>query len=252
MDEAAEVRVAGWLVALEERHLAELTLPEVRRALQALSSLYVGRRLRIAEGAALDGAGKRAAFALFYGPLHFLQVRDAVRRLGAADPPPARIADLGCGTGASGAAWSIEAGGAPLAGSDRNAWAVGEANWTWATLGLPGRARRESAERARLPGTGGAALLAWTANELDERVRDRLLERLLEAAGRGMRVLVVEPASKRSIPWWNAWVSAFRGAGGREDLWRLPAALPELVRRLDRAAGLDHRELVCRTLWIPA
>ena len=37
------------------------------RALRALSSTYVERRQKIADGAA--GAGKRAAFALFYGPL---------------------------------------------------------------------------------------------------------------------------------------------------------------------------------------
>ena len=50
---------------LEARHLSELTFAEVRRGLQALSSLYVERRERLADGAALDGAGKRAAFALY-------------------------------------------------------------------------------------------------------------------------------------------------------------------------------------------
>jgi len=63
-----------WLADLERRHLAELTFPEVSRALRALSATYVERRQKIAEGAALAGAGKRAAFAMFYGPLHFLLV----------------------------------------------------------------------------------------------------------------------------------------------------------------------------------
>ena len=92
--------------ALEARHLSELTFKEVRHALQALSSLYVERRERMADGAALDGAGKRAAFALYYGPMHFLLVREIVRAL--ALRAPRRILDLGCGTGTAGAAWALE------------------------------------------------------------------------------------------------------------------------------------------------
>ena len=44
----------NWLRALEERHLADLTFPEVSRALRALSSAYVERRGRLKEGAALS------------------------------------------------------------------------------------------------------------------------------------------------------------------------------------------------------
>src|SRR6266571_3072365 len=117
-------RFDRWLAALEARHLADLTFPEVSRALRALSSAYVERRGRLATGAALDGAGKRAAFALFYGPLHFITVREAVKALGAHRPPPARILDLGCGTGAAGAAWAVSAGGTPFVeGVDQSAWA---------------------------------------------------------------------------------------------------------------------------------
>src|SRR5262245_64841886 len=47
--------VERWLEALEARHLHELTFPEVRRALQALSALYVGGRGKLGEGAALEG-----------------------------------------------------------------------------------------------------------------------------------------------------------------------------------------------------
>src|SRR4051794_34952504 len=64
-------RVSTWLDALDQRHLADLTSSEVARALRALSSCYVERRARLATGGALDSAGKRAAFALFYAPLHF-------------------------------------------------------------------------------------------------------------------------------------------------------------------------------------
>jgi hypothetical protein len=41
-------------------------------------------------------------------------------------------------------------------------------------------------------------------------------------------------------------------AGGRADEWRFRVPLPDVVARLDRAAGLDHRELTCRSLWIAA
>lgn len=74
----------AFFAALEARQRGELSFQEIRRALQALSSLYVERRERIAGGHALDGAGKRAAFALYYGPLHFLLVREIARALGVA------------------------------------------------------------------------------------------------------------------------------------------------------------------------
>jgi hypothetical protein len=118
-----------WLAALDERHLADFRPAEVGRALRALSSCYVERRSRLAEGGALETAGKRAAFALFYAPLHF---RTIARVLGELSPsPPVRdVVDLGCGTGAAGAAWALQAGGARLTGFDRHPWAVAEANWT--------------------------------------------------------------------------------------------------------------------------
>ena len=68
-----EGRFPDWIAALEARHLANLRVPEVTRALRALSSAYVERRRRPASSGgarpnvlgALDSAGKRAAFALF-------------------------------------------------------------------------------------------------------------------------------------------------------------------------------------------
>src|SRR5881397_2244866 len=91
-----------WFDALQQRHMQALTLQEVRRAAQALSSLYIERGGRIGRGTAMDGAGKRAAFACYFAPLHFLLVREAVRSLGAGNAPPGAILDLGCGTGAAG------------------------------------------------------------------------------------------------------------------------------------------------------
>jgi SAM-dependent methyltransferase len=243
--------VAGWLDALEKRHLGDLTFAEVRRALQALSSLYVERRQRLGTGAALESAGKRAAFALYYGPLHFLLVREIVRALGAASPRPGRVIDLGCGTGAAGAAWALQAGGATVEGVDRSGWAVDEARWTLARLGVRGELRRGDVLTTPLPDGRGAVLAAFTVNELSETDRERLRERLLAAAQAGARVLVIEPLARRALPWWPAWEKDFATRGGRADQWRFPAQLPPLIARLDRAAGLDHRELTGRSLWLP-
>ena len=127
---------ANWIAALEMRHLGELTFPEVSRALRALSSAYVERRHAIARGAALSGAGKRAAFALFYGPLHFLLVQHIVQHIVGAPPDaadsPRTLIDLGCGTGAAGAAWASAYRTPPrVIGIDRHPWAVREATRTY-------------------------------------------------------------------------------------------------------------------------
>lgn len=244
---AADDPFPSWFLALEARHRRTLSFQEIRRALQALSSLYVERRRRLGSGAALDGAGKRAAFALYYGALHFLTVRAVVRALGLARP--ARIVDLGCGTGVAGAAWAVEAGGRPsVDGVERNAWAAGETRWTLASLRLRGRVRIGDLAAADLPGRGDAVITAFTLNELDEGARATLQPRLLAC---GAQVLLVEPLARRVAPWWTGWASSFAVSGGRADEWRFPAELPEGLRALDRAAGLDHRELTARSLWLP-
>lgn len=241
----------AWFAALESRQLSRLTFTEVRRGLQALSSLYVERPRGLAAGTALDGAGKRAAFALFYAPLHFLLVREIVRMLGAAVPAPRVIADLGCGTGAAGAAWATQAaGGCQVTGVERSGWAVDEARWNYRLLGVRGRAIRGDVGRAVLPGPRGGIVAAFTVNELDEETRKLLLERLLAAARRRARVLVIEPIARRPFPWWDAWAEAILAAGGRADCWRFRVVLPDRLRLLDRAAGLDHRELTGRSLWL--
>src|SRR5580765_2437240 len=137
--------------ALETRHLADLTFPEVSRALRALSSAYVERRERLREGAALAGAGKRAAFALFYGPLHYLLLREIVRALPGATAVGPTLVDLGCGTGAAGAGWATAGDRRPrLLGIDRHPWALAEAARTYRAFGLAARTERADAPHALL------------------------------------------------------------------------------------------------------
>jgi hypothetical protein len=248
----AESRVARWLEALETRHLADLTFAEVSRALRALSSCYVERRRRIASGGALDGAGKRAAFALFYGPLHFLMVRHVVASIGAAG---ARlpIVDLGCGTGVGGAAWALETDETlPMHGIDRHPWAVQEAGWTWRTLGLRGRASVGDVRRWRAPRAPAAIVAAFAVNEWPPDVRAEVRPRLVEAIGAGSALLVVEPLAGAAAPWWRDWAESFAPLGGIAQEWRIRVPLPDIVARLDRAAGLDHRELTARSLFVAA
>jgi len=248
----AEDPFARWFSAVEARHLERLTFPEVRRGLQALSSLYVQRRGRLPAGAALEGAGKRAAFALFYAPLHFLLVREIVRSLGASARPPGTILDLGSGTGAAGAAWALECDPRPrLVAFDRNPWAVDEARWNFRRLSLNGEARHEEVQRIRFHGPGEALLAAYLLNEISAEQRETLFAGLLGAAKRGSPLLIVEPIARDVTPWWGAWSSAVRAEGGRDDEWRFRLALPEKLRLLDRAAKLDHSELTGRSLWIP-
>lgn len=254
----------AWLRALDERHLAprhadtpeqsghygRLTTSEAARALRALSSCYVERRSKLAKGGALESAGKRAAFALFYGPLHFLVTREVVRAIPAA-AGVTWLQDLGCGTGAAGAAWALECAQVRVAGIDRHPWAVAEANWTYRCCGIAGRATRGDLGQATvLGGQGRAILAAYTVNELTDQVRETFLRRLLDAHSTGARVLIIEPIARRMSAWWDTWQHAFAAAGGSAAEWRFQVKLPERQRLLGRAAGLDPRELTARTLWL--
>jgi methyltransferase family protein len=249
----------AWLAALEARHLANLTRSELTRALRALSSLYVERREKLATGAALDSAGKRAAFALFYGPLHFFTIDAVVRALGANRSGIDAIVDLGCGTGVGGAAWALACDRTPqIAGIDRNAWAVAEANWTYQQLGLRGRARTGDALRGlpiarptdhQIPRSAHPQiLLAYTVNELSEAARAGLLDKLVDTTRTGTGLLIVEPIAKRDKTWWPEWTARLGAEGARADEWRFPASLPASLRQIARSAGLDPRELTARSI----
>ena len=165
-----------FLTALENRHLADLRFSEVTRALRALSSAYVERReTALADHRALDGAGKRAAFAMYYGPIHFLLVQHIVRELGAA-PERGTVVDLGCGTGVAGAA--VATSGTPplhVMGIDTHPWTLDEARFTYKSFGLTADVRRGHAARTRFPADTSFVVAAFVVNELKEADRAMLL-----------------------------------------------------------------------------
>ena len=248
---AAAASFEQWMGALETRHLADLRFAEVARALRALSSDYVDRRATLTAGTALGGAGKRAAFALFYGPLHFLTVS---RILEAVVPPDVeRVVDFGCGTGAAGSAWALacQPDRRPaLLGLDRHPWAVGETAWSYGRSASRAARSVRTSSAERSPARDPASWPPTRSTKSTTGCGDSSSIVSSDAAARGMRMLVVEPISGRVTPWWREWSGAVERAGGRADQWRFEADLPELVARLDRAAGLDHRELTAKSFWL--
>jgi SAM-dependent methyltransferase len=243
--------IDAWLTALEQRHLADLTFSEVARALRALSSTYVERRDRLARKSAFDTAGKRAAYALYYSPLHYLTVARIVGALALDARPLHQILDVGCGAGAASAAWATHVTTPPeVTGIDAHPWALAEAALTYRAFGLRGETRRGDAGRLHVPRDVDAVIAGWVMNELTEPARAHVQNEMLRAAGRGASVLVIEPIATRVSPWWKDWAEAFTRAGGRADEWRFRVELPALLARLDRAAGLRHDTLTARSLLL--
>ena len=241
-----------WYSALEARHLAQLTFPEVRRALEALSAVYVERRDKLGRGADLDGAGKRAAFALFYAPLHFATAQLICEQLALPALARSRVVDLGAGTGVVGAAAALACGGkVAIDAVDRSAWALGEARWNWEHFGLDGRTRPGDLLRHRFAPEGALVTLGWTVNELDDAGRASLFTSIDKWHRAGAAILVLEPIARRMSPWWDGWRESFALRGGTSREWRFPAELPERLRLLYKAAGMDHRELTARSLFLP-
>jgi SAM-dependent methyltransferase len=241
-----------WLTALEARHLANLTFAEVTRALRALSATYVERRERLARKAAFDSAGKRAAYALYYSPLHFLTVNQIAEALQLNAQPVRHILDLGCGAGAAGAAWAVQHSSHPsITGIDAHPWALGEATFTYRAFGLRAETSRADVTRMRMPRSVDAIVAGWMVNELDDTRRALVHAQLLRMATAGTQILIVEPIATRVVPWWSEWVRDFTPVGGRSDEWRFRIELPHLLTRLDRAAGLRHDELTARSIFVP-
>jgi hypothetical protein len=247
----APPRYREWLDDLEKRHLADLRFSDVARALRALSSAYVERRASgLARSRDLDGAGKRAAFALYYGPLHFLLVRAILGEL-APELAPGLVVDLGCGTGAAGAAAaSATAVPSVIHAIDSHPWALDEARLTYRTFGLTADVRKGDVARARLPNEASLVVAGFVVNELRDDRRIALLESLQSACRGGVSALIVEPISLRVSPWWPEWQAAFAGLGGRADEWRFPIDTPLIVKRLARATSLKPNVLTARSLFV--
>jgi SAM-dependent methyltransferase len=248
----------AWLEALIGRHTADFTRPEFLKAVRALSSRYVEDRARLASRSPLDSAGKRAAFAGFYAPLHYLTAGAVLRAL-APFAPVSRVIDLGCGTGVAALAWAeTQVTPVSITGIDQSAWALDEMRWNCQARGLVCRTHRLSLvdalerelagpRRASLTTTG--IVCAWSLNELTPGEQDRVRTALLEAHRRGASVLVIEPVASSVVPWWDSWRAPIVAAGGRADEWRFAPDLPNVLAELDEAAGFRREALTARSFW---
>jgi SAM-dependent methyltransferase len=245
-----------------------MTRPEYLKAIRALSARYVERRGALPDRSPLNSAGKRAAFAGFYAPLHFLTTRAVTAALGSGSSTPAEgrdpralqtIIDAGCGTGAAGAAWAIGCGSQPrITGIDLHGWALDELRTTWRALGLRGRAVRGdfvvALERlaagtfSQAPLEHAGIMLGWSLNELDTRARRRAFQAIARLAGSGARILAIEPIARSLVPWWDDWAARAVASGGRADEWRFAADLPPALATLDRDAGFDRDALTARSV----
>lgn len=258
--------VNAWLDALVARHTANLSAPQFFKAIRALSARYVESRGQLADRSPIDSAGKRAAFAAFYAPLHLLTTTQIVRAL-AVDVPAIRalesIVDLGCGTGVTSAAWALECEQSPsIHGFDKDAWSLSEAAWNWRQLNVRGNTRRgdmvEAAEHLANRQSRGrslertAVLCGWSLNELAGAPRDRLFRALVRLAEERALVLIIEPIARSATPWWPEWttklVSTFPLTRAHD--WKFPAALPSALEQMSEAAGFRERTLSARTILI--
>jgi hypothetical protein len=81
----------------------------------------------------------------------------------------------------------------------------------------------------------------------------RVLNTLMERAGSGTPILVVEPLARGAAPWWDEWAARATAAGGRADEWRFDRILPATLEELSDAAGFRRDALTARSVaWVPA
>lgn len=260
--------VDAWRNALVERHIQPLGKPAFLKAVRALSVRYVERRRQLADRSPLDSAGKRAAFAAFYGPMHFGLTRVIVQMKQLNASRLDTIIDLGCGTGVAGAAWALAQADRPvLAGVDLHPWAIEETKWTWRMFGLEGRVERGDLVQAgvrlrrKLRGSarGTGIVLGWSVNELKDEARRTLLPVLLDLARAGASILVIEPMARRVTPWWDEWAATFGEARGVAEEWHASVTFEQSPATGDSSlhfanlawdAGFRYESLSARSLSI--
>ncbi|HEU4431729.1 MAG TPA: hypothetical protein VFT98_23425, partial [Myxococcota bacterium] len=90
------------------------------------------------------------------------------------------------------------------------------------------------------------AVAGWFVSECDDAGRERVLAALERGVDVGARVVVLEPLAGRIVPWWDDAAARFaaRQVASGSVRWRMQR--PEWIARMDKAAGLDHRELGAR------
>ena len=253
MEAAPPAPVEAWTAALQQRWAATLRFQELRRGAQALSDVYVHTRDRgpLARRA-VDGRGKRAAFACYYGVIHALLVASLCGPDGPLLlPGPVRFRDLGCGSGALGA--GLAAAGVSLKsveGVDLVKSNLELARWSYQWWGLRARVRVGRLPGAVGKGSPGELLgLGWCVNELEASDRQKLWSLLARSVEAGSGLLLLAPLSRRAVPWWFEAERALGPLGVESAELRAVIDRPTLVADLDRATGLDHREPGARVLF---
>ena len=251
----------SWLESLPGRHAAAMTRSEFLKAIRALSARYVERRGALPDRSPLDSAGKRAAFAAFYAPLHFVTAQRILAQIGS-PAGVASILDAGCGTGVTGAAWALAARerreSPRVTGVDMNGWTLDEARETWRSLDLNGHATRadfvaqlEASAKKHASDRSIADIgiaCGWSLNELPPEGLERAGRAIGALAARGARVLIIEPIARSFVPWWPDWVARAQEHDGHAAEWRFEGALPAFLAALSDEAGFSRGELTARTL----
>lgn len=254
LEGALKERFDAWLSEARERFMPPLTVTEIRKGVQALSYLYVEKRVTgKAAARVMKGEGKRAALATFFAPLHFLALARGmaeIEREGGMGTVT-RLHDLGCGSGATGAALAACLPRPPrVIGTDIAPWVLAQARATYDAFVPDGRAQRGALPSA-MPRTvaGDLLVFGWSLNELEDDVLRSVKGRLVSAMRRGTGLLIAEPLSTRITPWWQSWRADFEPLGVKELLVREEIERPEWIALLDQGSGLDHRVVGCRILW---
>ena len=250
-----------WFQDKQAAILRQMTFKELRKGVQAVSSLYVERRNKLSKTSRIcDGIAKRAAFGFYYGTLHFLVVRKIVEALPMLKKPARSVLDLGCGTGMAGVAFcagmTTEKIYRQVIGIDQSADYLREAQHNYRVFEkayqFRGSVKKSNIEKAPLPESGDTILISFCVNELTPTRQNEMCQELLKKAHQNKTVLIVEPLAERLTPFWTSWKDAFLKVGGRCDTWRFQRNnyVPDFLQELSLAAGLGDEELLAKSLFL--